>query len=340
MPNTLKLTVPQINSLMTRIGELRILVIGDVMLDHYVWGEVDRISPEAPVPVVRVIRESFRAGGAANVALNLTALGAQVEVVASWGNDFGGDRLVEILSDGSGGTIHNLANPGATTIVKKRIVGRNQQLCRVDYEGPVKMYSPDIQRLEEFLSSRLTDYDAIIVSDYAKGLINQEALDKIMMLAKGGSIPVALDPKPKRKLDFREPWLITPNRSEAILLSGVASREDADSMSLEEIFDQIDDAIAPELLVVTLGSDGMALRQRGGQIACLPTVAKEVFDVSGAGDTVIATLTASLLAGVDAYTAAQIANAAAGCVVAHLGTAPIRRSELMQMLSDDYQAVP
>lgn len=333
MPNTPKLTVSQIDSMMDRIGDLRILVVGDVMLDHYVWGEVDRISPEAPVPVVRVIKESFSAGGAANVALNLTALGAQVEVVASWGDDFGGAKLGELLSDGRVAHLHNIAQRAATTIVKKRIVARNQQLCRVDFEGPAKMYSADGQRLEAFLSDRLSEFDAVIVSDYAKGVINQEALDKLMSYARGASVPVAVDPKPKRKLVFREPWLITPNRGEAMLLSGTASLDDSDSVSLDEIFNRIDDAISPELLVVTLGPEGMALRQRGGEIVCMPTVAKEVFDVSGAGDTVIATLVAASLAGADCCVAAQIANVAAGCVVAHLGTVPIDRRELLSKLT-------
>jgi D-beta-D-heptose 7-phosphate kinase/D-beta-D-heptose 1-phosphate adenosyltransferase len=279
-----------------------------------------------------VLRESFSAGGAANVALNLTSLGAQVEVVASWGDDFGGGKLMKLLSDGGVSCTHNLANFETTTIVKKRIVARNQQLCRVDYEGSVKIYRPDSHKLEACLSTGLTDYDAVIVSDYAKGVITQESLDRIMSRAKDASIPVAVDPKPKRKLVVREPWLMTPNRGEAVLLSGVASHEHADSMSIAEIFNRIDEAIAPEFLVVTLGPDGMAFRQRGGEMVCMPTVAKEVFDVSGAGDTVIATLVASMLAGQDCYTSALISIIAAGCVVGHIGTIPINRSELVKKL--------
>lgn len=333
MPNLHNTSSVDFTTILERMSSVRVLVIGDVMLDHYVWGDVERISPEAPVPVVRVKRETHSAGGAANVALNLSSLGVQVDIAASWGQDTASELLVDIMKNGGVKHVENLGSASVSTIVKKRVVARNQQLCRVDFEGPTRMYSVNTERIEAFLSSRLSGYDAVIVSDYAKGVITQDFLDRLMEHCLRQSIPVAVDPKPTRKLVFRKPWLITPNRSEALLLCGAVTNDAQEAIDLDEIFRRLQASIDPQILVVTLGAEGMAICQRGAEISCMPTIAREVFDVSGAGDTVIATLVAASLSGADCYTAAHVANIAAGCVVGHLGTIPIDKSELLERLS-------
>jgi len=319
--------------LLDRMRALKVLVVGDVMLDHYVWGEVHRISPEAPVPVISVLKETFNAGGAANVALNLAALGIRVSILSAWGADAAGRQLDAILDSQGIRHEHSVSSNAITTIVKKRIVARNQQLCRVDYEGPPQMYSMALEDSERCFAKVLGGFDAVIVSDYAKGFITQSLIDTLMLQSRVHKVPVAVDPKPRRQLNFHCPWLMTPNRQEAIVMSEIQELDPRLPLPISEICDRIQARVNPDILVVTLGADGMVVSLGGQELGRLPTFAKEVFDVSGAGDTVIATLVAALLAGADCVTAAKIANVAAGCVVAHLGTVPINRSELETRLA-------
>jgi D-beta-D-heptose 7-phosphate kinase/D-beta-D-heptose 1-phosphate adenosyltransferase len=313
-------------SILAAMQDIKILVIGDLMLDHYIWGDVHRISPEAPVPIVNAARESHTAGGAANVALNLASLGIPVSLAGSLGNDGTGEKLLSIL-DGAGiDTSLCLTESRRPTIVKTRVIVRNQQLCRIDHEAAASLYSLDPTAA---MLSAIEASDAIIVSDYAKGVISQSTLNAVLDHAKEHGKTISIDPKPSRKLKFEGASLITPNRHEALELAGLAEPAIDEPYPLKEICRIIHERHSPELLIITLSADGMAISRSGSVELTLPTQAREVFDVSGAGDTVIATLTAALASGATAEEAAKLANLAAGVVVSRIGTATVTTKDLL-----------
>jgi D-beta-D-heptose 7-phosphate kinase/D-beta-D-heptose 1-phosphate adenosyltransferase len=308
----------------------RILVVGDVMLDHYILGDVHRISPEAPVPVVQATGETRVAGGAANVAHNLAAVGLRAEVFGVLGADAGGRSLQEILRASAVEASRCVVKVGVPTIVKTRVVARHQQLCRIDHEGPRALYNPLGEMADEdALAAAIGEADAVIVSDYAKGVVSQALLNRVIALAGPRGILVAIDPKPARRLDLRGVGLLTPNRSEALQLAELPEPAIGEDFPLAEICARIHEIFAPTVLVVTLGAEGMAVARGGVVEHLLPTEAREVFDVSGAGDTVIAILTAALVSGASPVDAARMANLAAGVVVSKMGTATVSPGELL-----------
>ncbi|MEY5013451.1 MAG: hypothetical protein RLY69_1166 [Verrucomicrobiota bacterium] len=314
-------------SILEGIRQLKILVIGDLMLDHYIWGDVHRISPEAPVPVVNVARESHTAGGAANVALNLASLGVAARVAGTLGKDTSGEKLLGLLRAADVDTSLCLRAPLGPTIVKTRVIVRNQQLCRIDHEAAASLYSLD--PTPELLSA-IESSDAVIVSDYAKGVVSQNTLNAIIDHAKKHGKIIAIDPKPSSNLSFHGASLITPNRHEALELAGLAEPKIGEPYPLEKVCRNIHQSHAPELLIITLGADGMAISRYGKVEQTLPTRARQVFDVSGAGDTVIATLTAALASGASAENATKLANMAAGVVVSRIGTATVTADDLLE----------
>ena len=324
------LCFPQkMKDLLRKIREKRILVVGDVMLDHYVHGDATRISPEAPVPVVNVMRDRFVAGGAANVALNIRSLGADAALCGLFGTDSAGADLEKILrSDG-------IAFPPAfrredvQTIIKSRVVVRNQQLCRIDREQPPAAYALSAPDVRDALFEEISRADAVIVSDYAKGAIDMRLLSDLLAAAEKKGALVSLDPKPRRRLPFEDIGLITPNRNEAIELADIGNEIAGTDFPAEEICRRIWEKHHPRMLVVTLGADGMLLSREGKIEKLIPTYAREVFDVSGAGDTVIASLTLALAAGADLESAAHFANTAAGIVVGKFGTATVTPEEIL-----------
>jgi rfaE bifunctional protein kinase chain/domain len=318
-------------AILDAIRSLRLLVIGDVMLDHYIWGEVNRISPEAPVPVIHVMRESHTAGGAANVALNLAALGASVSLIGIVGDDAAGTTLARIFDQESIDFSRGIIDPAAATIVKTRVIARTQQLCRIDREAARHCYALDAAaEVDLLLDEALAGVDAVIVSDYAKGVVTQPLLDRLLVLAAARGVFVAVDPKPARHLHFRGVGLITPNRHEALELAGLPEPGHGEAYPLAEICRRIHESFGPQLLVITLGADGMALSRNGNVEHVLATAAREVFDVSGAGDTVIATLSAALASGASAVAAATLANRAAGVVISKMGTATASAEEILR----------
>lgn len=307
----------------------RILVVGDLMLDHYILGDVHRISPEAPVPVVQATEEKRVAGGAANVAHNLAAAGVRAEVFGTLGDDDAARALAAILAGNHVAAARCPRRAGAPTIVKTRVVARHQQLCRIDHEGPRALYDPLAEPAGgEALAAAVAEADAVIVSDYAKGVVTPALLDRVRELSAARGALLAIDPKPSRKLDLRGAGLITPNRHEALQLAGLPEPALGEPYPLEEICARIHAEFAPKALVVTLGADGMAVSSGGRVEQILPTEAREVFDVSGAGDTVIAFLTAALACGASPVEAARLANLAAGVVVSKMGTATVSPGEL------------
>jgi rfaE bifunctional protein kinase chain/domain len=312
--------------LLEQIKSLRILVIGDVMLDRYVIGEVSRISPEAPVPVLSVTDERSVAGGAANVALNARSLGAKVESVGWFGKDERGDELIDILRSENIEVDSSFRFSSAPTISKSRVTASNQQICRVDRESKPDSYNPKIGEIDELLQTKLKFADAVIVSDYGKGFVSNELLSVVRHSAKF----VSVDPKPSRLLDYAKPDLLTPNRLEALELAGL-SRETRAPFPKDEVVARIFERFSPLLLAITLGSEGMLLAKEGRVEQIMPTAAKEVFDVSGAGDTVIASLTLALATGQSFENAAEFANLAAGVVVGKVGTATVSPSEILAL---------
>ncbi len=312
-------------SLLKKISALRILVIGDVMLDRYLWGDATRISPEAPVPVVDITRESVTAGGAANVALNLASLGARCTVAGYFGDDPAGHSLTATLAEKK---IATLSTPGTgQTIVKTRVLVQRQQLCRLDRESPPSAYALTADTAEKLLSAALRTHDAVIFSDYAKGILSDALVARITTLARAAGKLIALDPKPKHALAFHGLDLITPNKKEAIELSGLIVAPHA-PFPAAEVCAKLHEKFATKHLVITLGEDGMLLSTHGKILKKIPTAAREVYDVSGAGDTALAALVLALTAGATLETAAHFANAAAGVVVGKLGTATVTPEEL------------
>jgi len=314
---------------LARFADLNIVVIGDIMLDHYIMGEATRISPEAPVPVVSVVRDNYVPGGAANVGNNFAGLGVPTTLIGSYTDDPESKLLGEVLKQRNIQLSPLGKKEGATTIVKTRVVVQRQQLCRIDREAKPTAYGMDTQLQSPEFLKLIQEADAILFSDYAKGVINDALLNAVRAAAaKSNKSPLlVVDPKPKRHLDLSGMTLMTPNRSEALQMAGFDSSPDAE-FNDEAVAKAIFKAHKPEKLVITLGADGMLLGEHGKIIGRIATEAQEVFDVSGAGDTVVAVLTAALAAGVSLQDAAALANKAAGIVVSHLGTAPITKEEL------------
>lgn len=316
--------------LLRKITGLRILVVGDVMLDHYVWGDATRISPEAPVPVVDIARDTWTAGGAANVALNIASLGARCSVAGFFGTDEAGIKLTQILHEKK---ITTVPTPGkAATILKTRVMVQHQQLCRLDREADPDAYQIDPMATDGLLKKEIAAADAIILSDYAKGILTDGVVARITKMAHAAGKFVALDPKPKRKLAFYGLDLITPNKRESLQLAGIESTPHT-SFPASDVCARLHERYGTRHLVITLGEDGMLLSTNGKIVKTIPTAAREVYDVSGAGDTALAGLVLALSAGAKLETAAHLANAAAGVVVGKLGTATVTPKELLNYVN-------
>lgn len=302
---------------------VRLLIVGDVMLDRYWFGEVSRISPEAPVPVVKVERSEERPGGAANVARNAAALGAQVSLLALVGNDEPGVSLKRMmLAEGIDASLH--IDEAVTTTVKLRVIGRQQQLLRIDFET-TPSHEALRAKLIEF-EQRLLNCDAVVFSDYGKGGLTH--ISEMIRLARAAGKIVLVDPKGDDYSIYAGATIITPNRSE---MREVVGRW-KDDLELERKANALRSALDLKALLVTRSEEGMTLFHAGGSVH-EPAVAREVFDVSGAGDTVIATLAVMLAHGADWAPAIHVANVAAGVVVGKLGTAVVTHDELAAALN-------
>ncbi len=314
----------------------KVLVIGDVMLDGYVHGGVNRISPEAPVPVVEVQRRENRAGGAANVALGAAALGVHADLVGVCGTDLAGKALIEILERKGVGCEGLLMREEAPTIFKERVLANgSQQICRLDSEGPAELYKLLVDEAEEkLLRAKVAQSDAVIVSDYAKGVVTDALLRVVADEAKqkGRKIPVLLDPKPKNRVDFAgRVDVITPNRKEALLLAGYDAS--VQPFPAEEVCAELHKRWALPYLVVTMSEEGFLLTSREGACHRERAYIQRLCDVTGAGDTFVAALGCALASGVGMLEAAKLANMAAGVVVGKPGTATATPEEILEHLS-------
>lgn len=311
--------------------ERRLVVLGDLMLDEFIWGEVRRISPEAPVPVVEVRRETLNLGGAGNVVSNLRALGARAVPVGLVGADEAAERIRERFQAIEAETDGLIADPSRPTTRKTRIVAHSQQMVRADREdrSPVSREVED--RALDAVTRHLEKADGLIISDYDKGLLTPRLLAGAIRAARAAGKPVTLDPKIRNFNSYREVDLITPNQLEAERASGI---EIVDQDSLISAARRIRNMLDCRNVLITRGEHGMALLEEGDHLTNIPTVAREVYDVTGAGDTVIAALTLALTSGASLPDAAIIANHAAGVVVAKIGTATVSKAELIATLSD------
>ena len=306
----------------------KILVIGDVMLDKYIWGEVSRISPEAPVQIVNVIKESYAPGGAANVANNIVALSAQTFMAGIVGNDTTKDKLIQELKKRNIEVSGLIDDKNKRTIQKVRVIGRNQQLLRFDYEKKDYVDIETETNIFDFISKNIDDIDAVIVSDYAKGVITKHLMKKIIELCKEKNKIIVVDPKPKHKEFYKNATLITPNNTEAQQMTNF--EEDA---NVEKIGRQLLTELNSNILI-TKGEKGMSLFEKNGKITNIPTFAKEVYDIIGAGDTSVATVALALASGSSFEEAAMIANHAAGITVGKVGTSTVSIDELKKSIEN------
>ncbi len=305
---------------------VKILVIGDFILDQFVWGSVQRISPEAPVPVVDVHRESYMPGGSLNVANNIRTLGGTVYPCGVVGRDLAGRMLLKAMrreSIDTGGIIYDRTRP---TTVKTRVIAHSQQVVRFDREKGEEISADDCRKMLRFIRSQIPDIDVVIIEDYGKGVIQPSLLKEVVKLSKKFKKPVLVDPKEKHFSFYQGVTAITPNRSEAY--AGYHNGRLHHSPSLNEVGRGLLKQLRCNAVLMTLGEDGMALFERGGNIKKIPTAAREVYDVSGAGDTVIAVFGMALAAGAKMDDAAWLSNMAAGIVVGKLGTATVSLEEL------------
>ena len=313
------------SALLSRFSTQTIVVVGDVMLDHFVVGSVDRISPEAPVPVVKFAREEYRLGGAANVAANLRALGAAVEIVGIIGADFEGQRLRDVLGAQGIGTRGLVVDPGRCTTRKTRVVTtRNQQVARIDYEGDTEASGAIAGTLADAVARAASTAGAVLISDYLKGVISRDIAAASIGAGHARRIPVTVDPKVPHASYYSGATLVTPNHHEAEAIAHMLMRDEADVRACAS---RVGEITGCESVLITRGEHGMWLHTAGGDTA-LPAEAREVSDVTGAGDTVIATLTLALAAGASLEDAARLANRAAGLVVGKFGPATVTAAEL------------
>ena len=327
------ISTKRVRNILSEANRSLIVVIGDVMLDQFIWGNVARISPEAPVPVVDFQRESFMPGGAANVARNLTALEAKSELFGVVGQDPAAQELKRLLLDHQIGCEGLIGSSARRTSVKTRIVAHTQQVVRIDRETRDGLDGTLTDRLTAALESKLRSCVGVIIGDYGKGVVTQPLLERLKHLCRQRGIWLSMDPKPVHRLDLTGLSLITPNRKEAFELANVPdetrqSNPLADT-NLMRVAEKLLSELRPALLLITIGELGMLLCQRGQKPVHIPTIAQEVFDVSGAGDTVIASFTLAIAAGASPLEAAIISNHAAGIVVGKVGTATVTQQELV-----------
>ncbi len=333
-----------LKKIISRFSHANVLVVGDLILDEYIWGNVDRISPEAPVPVVWANKRTYVPGGAANVANNIRSLDAKVCLVGVAGADTNSEVLFHELKKRNIDTRGIFCQPQRHTTLKSRIIAGHQQVVRVDWEHTDPLPRQLNERIIKFLQKNIADFDAVIIEDYGKGVINMHLLEELIGLALKHNKIIAVDPKEENFQFYKKVTSITPNRRElenAIRNLKIKDTTNRFKVNSDKLFSDKDiDSAARQILeylklesmLVTLGEHGMKLFEKNGRMTHIPTVAQEVFDVSGAGDTVIGTFSLGLCCRATKLEAAHIANFAAGIVVGKVGTAVTTRKELIERL--------
>jgi rfaE bifunctional protein kinase chain/domain len=321
----------ELDCILNGFATKKVLVLGDVMLDHYIWGKVDRISPEAPVPVVDVQKEEYRLGGAANVALNLKALGADVYLCGVVGNDEAGRQIIAGLAEHKINADAMITDFKRPTTRKTRIGAVNQQIVRIDHENRIDVSNEIENRVMQQLELLMATVDAVVIEDYNKGLLTQSVIEQTILLAHKNNKLVTVDPKQKNFFLYTKADVFKPNYSEMQKNLGLIFETEADFESQAWLLKARMDC---KYLVITRGEKGLYVFAEDNKVHHIPTFAREVYDVSGAGDTVISALTLSLCEGCDIETAAVIANHAAGIVCGKMGTATVTIEEIVQSYHD------
>lgn len=310
-------------------SKARIFVIGDIILDEYVWGDVSRISPEAPVPVVEVTRETKMLGGAANVIHNLATLGASPVLCGVIGEDRAGNEIITKIKDMGLKTDGIVSERGRPTSIKTRVVAQNQQVVRFDRERRSDISPESLGRLLDIIKKNLDTIDGIVVSDYGKGVISSDLMKGLREMVRDDSVIIAVDPKTGNFEYYHEVDVITPNHHEAGTFCHI---DIVDKDSLMQAGRRMLGELNCRSVLITQGRDGMTLFEKGGEIIHIPTVAKQVFDVTGAGDTVISTFSLGLASGLDLKSSAILSNFAAGIVVGEVGTSTVKAEELKRII--------
>ncbi len=322
------LKIKRARTIMDNLRGARILVIGDLIMDHFIWGRVQRISPEAPVPVVEVTSESLLLGGSANVVNNIHSLGGRCLVAGVVGRDEDGAKLLKFLKDRGISTEGIVVDRKRPTTIKTRIIAHSQQVVRFDRENRDGISQDTLRRVMKYVKKAVKSVDLVIISDYAKGLITAPLMEETLALAKKSSKPIIVDPKVEHFDYYAGVTVVTPNNVEASQASGI---EIVDEESLHRAGEVLYNRLGCRALLITRGEQGMSIFESDEQTH-IPTVAREVYDVSGAGDTVVGVMGLALAAGADFKEAAVIANFAAGIVVGKVGTATVSPDELREAL--------
>lgn len=333
------MAVSRARELISRFSRQKILVLGDLMLDRFIRGSVERISPEAPVPVVLVTQDTDMPGGAANVAMNIRSLGGKSVVAGITGHDKTGDDLIRVLDEAGISTQGVLRVKGVTTTEKVRILAERQQVVRVDREHTMKFNPQIMAAFSERLERAMRGCTGAVIEDYGKGVVRQPAIDAVLRASRKKNVPVGYDPKDDRGIRVRGITMATPNCREAHVCAGLPPRSHVAQPLKDKILREAANRLMarwkPSAVVITLGSQGMYLVTPDARPVQIPTRAREVFDVSGAGDTVIATCLLALAAGATMLESAVLGNYAAGVVVGKLGTATCSPEELLENLDRD-----
>ena len=322
----------RLSGIIENFNNAKVMVVGDLILDEFIWGKVSRISPEAPVPVVWVERESFMPGGASNVANNIAALGAKVDLVGIVGRDDRGRILKNELSKRGvsiGGIVVDSKRP---TTLKSRVIAHKQQVVRIDKEHINSVRGKQLSKIISYIKKKIDEIDILIIEDYGKGLITPELLKAIVPLAKKFKKTISVDPKEDHFSFYKGVTVITPNAEEASKAVGIKID---DKKSIDEVGKRLLKKLRCKMALITLGERGMALFRQDRTPTYIPTTAQEVYDVSGAGDTVIGTFSVSLASGAKETEAAYIANYAAGIAVGKIGIAVISREELLTKIREE-----
>ncbi|XSG76476.1 D-glycero-beta-D-manno-heptose-7-phosphate kinase [Herpetosiphon llansteffanensis] len=323
----------ELTATLAKLSQQRVLIVGDVMLDEYIWGDVTRISPEAPVPIVNVRSRSYRPGGASNVAASIAALNAEVLLGGVIGDDLAAQQLKLALEQAGVGESSGLIKAQRPTTLKTRIIAHNQQMLRYDSEVNTALDSASETALCAWVDRHIADCQVCILSDYAKGVLTEQVCQYVIQQARRYNIPVVVDPKGINYQRYAQASVITPNLQETQVVTGLSLQ------SLEQLqlaADQLLDLLQDAALIITRSADGMALYRNQHAPVFLPTHARNVYDVTGAGDTVVAILALALASGSSLEQAMQLANIAAGIVVGKVGTATVDLAELSQAITSLY----
>jgi len=325
--------IDRIDKITGNIGKARILILGDIMLDEYLHGQVNRISPEAPVPVVEIAHEQLSLGGAANVANNIVSLGNTPILIGTVGQDDASIKLAQLLKEKGISRDYLIDDQSRRTTIKTRIIAHSQQVVRADREDAVEVSKEIENRILNKFNSVIDEIDGVIISDYGKGVVTASLLEQVIPACREKNIFVGVDPKESYFFRYKKVSVVTPNHHEAGFVAGRRIKNDAD---LRRVGKFLLEKLESDSILITRGEKGMALFSANGDIDYFPTVAKKVFDVTGAGDTVVAAFVSAVAAGADLKEATELANCAAGIVVGEIGTATVTKTVLTEELKHSF----